>query len=147
MSFRERYGPWALVVGASEGLGAAFAENAAMRGLDVILLARRRAALDHTAETIEKRHGIRVRTIAADAGQPDFPDRVAEGRYARKAVREYEMLALTAAERWEAFRRDGGPLESRISQRHLASYLGITPEHLSRIRGASVRRRRKASSA
>jgi CRP-like cAMP-binding protein len=73
--------------------------------------------------------------------------RVAEALYSRKAVREYEMLALTAAERWEAFRRDLGPLENRISQRHLASYLGITPEHLSRIRGASVRRRKKASSA
>lgn len=71
--------------------------------------------------------------------------RVAEALYSRKAIREYEMLALTAAERWEAFRRDLGPLENRVSQRHLASYLGITPEHLSRIRGASVRRRRKAS--
>jgi len=72
--------------------------------------------------------------------------RVAENLYARKAIREYEMLALTAAERWDAFRRDHGALENRISQRHLASYLGITPEHLSRIRAASARRRRKTAS-
>jgi CRP-like cAMP-binding protein len=72
--------------------------------------------------------------------------RVAENLYARKAIREYEMLALTAAERWEAFRRDHGALENRISQRHLASYLGITPEHLSRIRAAAARRRRKTAS-
>jgi CRP-like cAMP-binding protein len=68
---------------------------------------------------------------------------VAEGLYVRKAIREHEMLALTASERWETFRRDLGTLENRISQRHLASYLGITPEHLSRIRAAATRRRRK----
>lgn len=64
--------------------------------------------------------------------------RIAEALYLRKATREHQMLALTATERWEAFRRDFGALETRVSQRHLASYLGITPEHLSRIRRANA---------
>lgn len=60
--------------------------------------------------------------------------RVAEGLYKLKAVREHQMLALTAAERWAAI---DPRLVARVSGRHLASYLGITPEHLSRIRGSA----------
>ena len=40
-SFAERYGPWAVVAGASEGLGEAFARGCAARGLNVVLIARR----------------------------------------------------------------------------------------------------------
>ncbi len=49
MTFAEHYGPWALVAGASEGVGAAFAEGLAERGVDVVLLARRKAVLDDVA--------------------------------------------------------------------------------------------------
>ena len=42
MEFKQKYGPWALIVGASEGLGAAFADNCAVRGLNVAIVARRR---------------------------------------------------------------------------------------------------------
>jgi CRP-like cAMP-binding protein len=65
--------------------------------------------------------------------------RQAEWLYCKKAVREYQMLAFTARERFEAFRREYPELEPRVGGRHLASYLGITPEHLSRIRGPSGR--------
>jgi short-subunit dehydrogenase len=68
--FRGRYGPWALVAGASEGLGAAFALEAAARGLDVLLVARRARPLGATAELLRTRFGARVRTVAADLGEP-----------------------------------------------------------------------------
>jgi len=74
MDFKQKYGPWALVVGASEGLGASFAENCAMRGLNVALVARRASALDETAGKIEARYGVRTRKIVADAGQVEFGD-------------------------------------------------------------------------
>jgi short-subunit dehydrogenase len=70
--FNRKYGPWALVVGASEGLGACFAAECAARGLNVGLVARRQDALDEVAGKIRERYGIATRQIVADAGAPDF---------------------------------------------------------------------------
>jgi uncharacterized protein len=58
----DRYGPWALIAGASEGIGAAFATEVARAGLGVILVARRREPLLDLAATI----GTECRTISAD---------------------------------------------------------------------------------
>ncbi len=69
--------------------------------------------------------------------------RIAEALYVRKARREHEMLALSAAERYARFVREQPTLDARISRRHLASYLGVTPEHLSRLAGARDRSRRR----
>jgi CRP-like cAMP-binding protein len=52
----------------------------------------------------------------------------------RKTRREHEMLALTAAVRYESWLETSRHLDSRVRRRDLASYLGITPEHLSRLR-------------
>ncbi len=70
-SFRHRYGPWALVVGGSDGLGAAFADELAARGLDLVLVARRRAVLDDAADRIRRTHGVAVRAMATDAAAAD----------------------------------------------------------------------------
>lgn len=67
--------------------------------------------------------------------------RVAEDLHVRKARREYELLALPAAERYAQWQHQHPSLDERISKRILASYLGITPEHLSRLRRASVLRK------
>lgn len=55
MTFTDKYGPWALVAGASEGVGAAFAQAIAERGINVVLLARRLAVLDQVADRITAR--------------------------------------------------------------------------------------------
>jgi CRP-like cAMP-binding protein len=60
--------------------------------------------------------------------------RAAEALYVKKARREYELLAFPAAERYRRFRAEQPGLDERISRRHLASYLGVTAEHLSRLR-------------
>jgi CRP-like cAMP-binding protein len=59
--------------------------------------------------------------------------------YLAKAEREYELLALDAEGRYQRFLDRHAGLEPEIAQRHVASYVGITPEHLSRLR----RRRRE----
>jgi uncharacterized protein len=70
---KERYGPSALVVGGSDGLGAAFAEELAGYGLDLVLVARRRAVLDEAAGRLRAAYGVTVRTVAVDAASPDGP--------------------------------------------------------------------------
>ena len=69
--FRERYGPRALVAGASEGLGAAFADALARRGLDLLLIARREEQLTATADRIRQQHGVNVITLVADLADID----------------------------------------------------------------------------
>ncbi len=59
--------------------------------------------------------------------------RFAETLYMRKMIREFEMLTLSATERYRRFVRDFPDLNQRLHRNMVASYLGITPVHLSRI--------------
>jgi short-subunit dehydrogenase len=63
---RERYGPWAIVAGASEGIGAAFSRRLAERGLDVVLVARREAPLVDLADEIRATYGVATRVSSLD---------------------------------------------------------------------------------
>jgi short-subunit dehydrogenase len=64
--FKETYGPYALVAGGSYGLGAAFAEAIARRGLNVVLLARHEDRLQTTAARLKETYGVEVIAFAAD---------------------------------------------------------------------------------
>lgn len=75
-AFAARYGPWALIAGASEGLGAAFAEACAARGLNLVLLARRPEPLAALAQRLTTAHGVEVRTVSLDLGAADVGPQV-----------------------------------------------------------------------
>jgi short-subunit dehydrogenase len=64
--FKDNYGPYALVVGGSIGLGAAFAEAIARRGVNLILVARQEDRLNATAARLHETYGIDVLAFAAD---------------------------------------------------------------------------------
>lgn len=89
----ERHGPTALVVGASDGIGAAFATELAAAGSGLVLVARRAGPLDGIADALRERYGVDIRTINADAG-------TAAGRDALTAViaeQEIGLLVCNAA--------------------------------------------------
>lgn len=65
-AFASRYGPWALVAGASEGLGAAFATSLARRGLNLVLWARRGEVLLALAAQLRGDHGVDVEVAVVD---------------------------------------------------------------------------------
>ncbi len=77
-AFREKYGPWALVAGASDGVGAAFAETIARHGVDVVLLARREEVLRQVAEGIRSRTGRRARAVTIDLSTADAVDSIVD---------------------------------------------------------------------
>src|SRR5262245_37450806 len=71
-SFRERYGPWALVTGASSGMGEQFARELAARGLNLVITARRAALLETLATSLRSKHGIEVVSVGLDLSEPNF---------------------------------------------------------------------------
>jgi short-subunit dehydrogenase len=77
VKFTTKYGPWALIAGASDGLGAAFAAGLAERGVNVVLLARRQAALDQVAAEINSRTSAQTRTLAIDLTEPGAASAIA----------------------------------------------------------------------
>ena len=77
-SFAERYGPWVLVAGASDGVGAAFARAVAERECNVVLLARRQAVLDEVAAGIRADTGVDARAVSVDLAAPSAMTKVRE---------------------------------------------------------------------
>jgi short-subunit dehydrogenase len=77
MDWKEKYGPWALVTGASSGLGAEFIVQLAERGLNLILVARRKDRMDTLAQQMRETHGISTRVIAVDLTSDGACDLVA----------------------------------------------------------------------
>ncbi|OBK91746.1 short-chain dehydrogenase [Mycobacterium asiaticum] len=70
MTFASKYGPWALVAGASDGVGAGFAHGLAERGVNVVLLARRQSVLDQVAAEIRSTTSVETLTLAIDLAGP-----------------------------------------------------------------------------
>jgi uncharacterized protein len=71
LEFRRRYGPWAVIAGASEGLGAEFARQIASRGVNVALVALDRERLEAVGSELRLAHGVEVRTAAFDLASTD----------------------------------------------------------------------------
>ncbi|MBV1686650.1 SDR family NAD(P)-dependent oxidoreductase [Novosphingobium sp. G106] len=73
----EKYGPWALITGGSEGVGAAFARKLAAQGFKLVLSARKPGPLEELAAEL-RAGGTEVRILSADLSKPDVLDRLRE---------------------------------------------------------------------
>jgi uncharacterized protein len=72
----EQHGPWAVIPGGSEGVGASFARQLGQIGINVVLIARKPGPLAETAEAVREETGVEVRTLQQDLTAPDMLDRV-----------------------------------------------------------------------
>ena len=96
MGFAEKYGPWAMVTGASAGLGVAFARALAKRGLNLVLTARREDRLENLARELAANHGIEVVPIPLDLCAPAAVDALAT----KTADREFGLVVANAGFGW-----------------------------------------------
>jgi len=74
----KRYGPWAVITGATAGIGLEFARALAARGISCVLAARRTDRLEAVADELEKMHGIQTRTVTVDLAAAEGPDQLAD---------------------------------------------------------------------
>ncbi len=84
-SIKEKYGPWALITGASAGIGAEFARQLSEEGLNLILVARRKDRLDELAAELKAKNHVEVKTLPVDLARPDFMSSI------RPAVQSLEV--------------------------------------------------------
>jgi short-subunit dehydrogenase len=76
--FAQKYGQWAVIAGASEGVGASLADQLAARGLNLVLIARNGALLEELSARVRATHGVEAHALVQDLTAPDVGDRVAE---------------------------------------------------------------------
>src|SRR2546426_7386121 len=69
---KKRFGPWALVTGASSGIGKEFAQQIAASGINIVLVARREDLLKEVGVEFSKRYGVDHRVIVLDVSREDF---------------------------------------------------------------------------
>lgn len=63
---KENYGVWALVTGASSGIGLELAEQLASAGLNLVICARNKARLQEIENQIRRRYNVEIMSVAAD---------------------------------------------------------------------------------
>jgi short-subunit dehydrogenase len=78
MISKERYGPWAVIVGGSEGIGEHLALKLGAAGINLVLVARKPAPLLETAQKVRGESGVEVRTLQLDICRDDMLERVRE---------------------------------------------------------------------
>src|SRR6202521_1856547 len=69
---KKRFGPWALVTGASSGIGKEFARQIAASGINIVLVARRDDLLKEVGVEFSKRYGVEHRVVVLDVSREDF---------------------------------------------------------------------------
>lgn len=133
MNLREKYGPLALVAGASEGIGAAFAHQLAAAGMDLVLVARRKEPLETLATELQKAHKVQTTVIPCDLAAPN----AAFELHAALQGREINLLVYNAAVPFIGrFEDDPIAHHNQIAQANM-----VTPMNLTHIIGSEMLKR------
>src|SRR5258706_11183589 len=75
---KKRFGPWALITGASSGIGKEFARQIAASGINVVLVARREKLLGELGISLSSEFGVEQRAVALDLAEDGFIKCIAE---------------------------------------------------------------------
>jgi uncharacterized protein len=130
MNLRQKYGATAMVAGASEGIGAAFATCLAAEGIDLILIARRLQPLQQLAVSLERKYNVNVICFSCDLSEGNAVNQIE----VMLSGREINLLAYNAALSYL------GPFIKNSAANHMraAQVNMITPLNLVRIYGEKM---------
>jgi short-subunit dehydrogenase len=95
VSFKAKYGPWAVIAGGSEGTGRSFARLIAAKGLNCVLVAKG-GPLEHTAQDIRREFGVEVTTLQLDLSRQDAAEQI----FAAVGDREIGLFINNAGADW-----------------------------------------------
>jgi short-subunit dehydrogenase len=95
MEFHEKYGPWAVIAGGSEGTGRSFGVQLAAKGINCLLVAKD-GPLEATAAEIRREYGVEVVTAAIDLAQADAAEQI----FAAVGNREVGLFINNAGADW-----------------------------------------------
>ena len=132
--YKTQYGPWALVTGASSGIGKEFTRQLAATGLNLVLTARRIDRLDEMAENLKKEYSIEVRTVQADLSKPDAVEILAKATAGLEIGR---LVNSAGVETHGAFLKN-----DRQQERNLIQLNAITPMELAHHFGLKMTERK-----
>jgi hypothetical protein len=119
--FKEKYGDWALITGATSGIGAELTSQIAAKGVNVLLVARKENELAMHAASLKERYGIEVETVSADLSTEDGINRV------KKIERQIGLLVLAAGiEVNGAFEKTSLEQELKVIQLNVVATLQLT---------------------
>lgn len=77
MYFLERYGPWAIIAGATQGIGEQFSHQLAAKGMNILMIARGQEGLDTVSKAVRQQHGVEVDTLALDLSDSALTEKLA----------------------------------------------------------------------
>jgi hypothetical protein len=125
MNLKQKYGNTALIAGASEGIGAAYAEQLAKEGIDLILIARRLKALQLLADSLIVNYNVNVKCLQCDLSDQDAAEKIR----IELSDREINILIYNAALSYI-----GAFVENSLENQNKAATVNmITPMNLVRI--------------
>jgi short-subunit dehydrogenase len=123
MRIEECNGDWALVTGASSGIGREFCIQLAAAGMNLVMVARRRSAIDELAADLRGKHGIRTLVIAQDLSVPGAANTV-KNEVAGEGVRIRLLVNNAAFGPWGRFENTSAEVYERLV--HLVSATPIS---------------------
>jgi uncharacterized protein len=137
MSLKQKYGPLAMVAGASEGIGAAFSTYLAAAGMDLILIARRKELLNQLAALLIDKYRISVDCITCDLSDIDAVHTIKQAM----KDREINLLVYNAALSYI------GPFEQNSLEHHnkISCANMITPMNMFQVFGEPMLKKGKGA--